>query len=220
MTSSLRARHGQTEGLASRRRSARLWLLDGEERGSVTTFALFALAALVASVLVGGLLRRIWTQHEQRTIDRKWQERERALDRRRPVAPRHEIRERRSRPAGMRDVAKAATVARVLYIVARYQPELFAFLRQDFAAEEAEREIEILMDRRQGPWWEGMQPREANRRDPRRNWGVRVDLREMGFALVRQQTRAPDLPSLASSGRDGAASGYDLTWDSQMRSAR
>jgi hypothetical protein len=73
-------------------------------------------------------------------------------------------------------------VARVLYIVARDQPELFAFLRDDFAAEEAEEVIEILMDRRQGA-----QPCEADRRDPRRKEGASVDLREMGFVFVRQQ---------------------------------
>jgi len=73
-------------------------------------------------------------------------------------------------------------VARVLYIVARDQPDLFAFLRRDFAAEEAEGVIEILMDRRQG-----VQPCETEGRDPRRNWSVSVDLREIGFTLVRQQ---------------------------------
>jgi hypothetical protein len=157
----------------------------------VIAFTLFALAALVASVLGGGLLTKIWKQHEQRTIDRKWQERERVLDRWRPVAPRREIRER---PAGARDVPKAETVARVLYIAARDQPELFAFLRQDFAAEEAEGVIEILMDRRQG-----VQPRAADGRDPRRNWGVSVDLHEIGFALVRQQAPLPQgtAPSLS-----------------------
>jgi hypothetical protein len=158
----------------------------------VTTFALFALAALVASVLIGDLLRKIWEQHEQRTIDKKWQERERLLDG--PVAPRHEIRERRSGPVGTRDIAKAETVARVLYIVARDQPELFAFLRQDFAAEEAEGVIEILMNRRQG-----VQPREADGRDPRRNRGVSVDLREMGFTLVRQQAPLPQGTAIAGS---------------------
>ena len=87
-------------------------------------------------------------------------------------------------------------MARVLYIVARDQPELLAFLRQDFAAEEAEEVLEILMDRRLGA-----QPCEADGRDPRRNGGVSVDLREMGFAFVRQQVRPPngDSGSLASS---------------------
>jgi hypothetical protein len=98
-------------------------------QGFVATGALLALAA---SLLIGGLLRLIWTHSEQRL-----------LDSRRPVATSREVPERSPRPAG--DVA-----ARVLYIVARDQPELFAFLRQDFAAEEAEGVIEILVDRRQG----------------------------------------------------------------------
>jgi hypothetical protein len=157
----------------------------------VTIFALFALAALAASVLIGGLLRQIWAQYEKRTIEKTWQERERLLDSRGPVAPSHEIFEWRPRPAGTRDVPQAETVARVLYIVARDQPELFAFLRQDFAAEEAEGAIEILMNRRQG--W---QPREADGRDPRRNWGVSVDLREMGFVLVRQQAPFLRVPAV------------------------
>jgi hypothetical protein len=155
-------------------------------QGSVTIFALFALAALAASVLAGGLLKRIWAQYEQRAIEKMWQERERLLDSRTPVAPSHEIFEWSPRPAGTRHVAQAEPVARVLYIVARDQPELFAFLRQDFAAEQAEGVIEILMNRRQG-----VQPREADGRDPRRNWGVSVDLREMGFGLVRQQGPRP-----------------------------
>ena len=150
--------------------------------GSVTIVALFALAALAVIVLIGGLLRHIWAKHEQRTIKKKWQERERLLDSQRPVAPSHEIFEWSPRPSGTRDVAQAETVARVLYIVARDQPELFAFLRQDFAAEEAEGVIEILMDRRQGA-----QPCEADRRDARRKEGARVDLREMGFVFARQQ---------------------------------
>ena len=154
--------------------------------GSVTIFALFALAA---SLLIGGLLRHLWAQDEQRTIEKRRQERERRLDSRAPGTPSHEIFE--SRPAGTRDVAQAETVARVLYIVARDQPELLAFLREDFAAEEAEEVIAILMDRRQGA-----QPCEADRRDPRRKEGASVDLREMGFVFVRQQ--APLLQRTAS----------------------
>ncbi len=83
---------------------------------------------------------------------------------------------------GTRTVAQAETLARLLYIVARDQPELFAFLRRDFAAEEAEGVIEILTDRRQG-----VQPCETEGRDPRRNWSVSVGLRAIGFTLVRQQ---------------------------------
>ena len=154
--------------------------------GSVTIVALFALAALAVIVLIGGLLRHIWAKHEQRTIKKKWQERERLLDSQRPVDPSHEIFEWSPRPSGTREVAQAEPVARVLYIVARDQPELFAFLRQDFAAEEAEGVIEILMNRRQGG-----QPCEADGRDPRRSWRVSVDLREIGFVFVRQQEPRP-----------------------------
>src|SRR5229473_3949565 len=79
-------------------------------------------------------------------------------------------------------VAQAETLARLLYIVARDQPELFAFLRRDFAAEEAEGVIEILTDRRQG-----VQPCETEGRDPRSNWSVSVGMRAIGFTLVRKQ---------------------------------
>jgi len=151
-------------------------------QGAVTIVALIALGALTATLLIGGLLRFIWAHSEQRTIERKWQERERLFDSRRSVAGSQEIFEWNPRPARTREVAQAEPAARVLYIVARDQPELFAFLRQDFATEEAEGVIEILMNRRQGA-----QPCEADGRDPRRNGSVNVDLREMGFTFVRQE---------------------------------
>jgi hypothetical protein len=144
-------------------------------------FALLVLAALVGSLFIGGLLRRIWAQYEQRAIETRWQERERLLDSGRSVVPWSKTREWRPRSASTRTVAQAETVARVLYIVARDQPDLFAFLRRDFAAEEAEGVIEILTDRRQG-----VQPCETEGRDPRRNWSVSVDLREIGFAFSRR----------------------------------
>lgn len=168
-------------------------------QGSVTIFALLALAALAVSGLIGGLLRHIWAQSEQRTIKKNWQERERLLESRRSAAPSHEVFEWRPRPASTRDVGQAKAVARVLYIVARDQPELFSFLRQDFAAEESDGVIEILMNRRQG-----VQPRDADGRDPLRNWDVSVGLREMGFVLVRQQAPRPRGPVdvLFPKGRD------------------
>ena len=77
--------------------------------------------------------------------------------------------------------------ARLLFILARDQRGLVRFLHKDFAAEEAEGLIEILMDRRQSPHWQGAQPREADgRRDPGRNRAVTTNLRETGCALVRQ----------------------------------
>lgn len=143
------------------------------------TYVLIALAVLVASIVIGGLLSRLWARLEQREVGKKWQERERLLDGRRAVAPRHAIHKRHSWPAGTRDVPTVDTAARVLYIVARDQPELFAFLRRDFAPEEVEGAIEILVDRRHG-----VQPGEVDGRDPLRSWAVSRDLREMGFALV------------------------------------
>ena len=124
----------------------------------------------------------LWERRAQRRLAAKWEERERSLDQEDPVAPSHDIFEWRPRPAGTRDVAQAETVARVLYIVARDQPELFTFLRQDFAPEEAEGVIEILVDRRQSS-----QRCEADGRDARRNGSVSVDLREIGFTFARQQ---------------------------------
>lgn len=150
---------------------------------SLILFVLAALAAFVASILIGNVLRQVWAWYEQQTIDEKWQQRERLLDSPRPGGPVPGIHEWRSRPAGTRDVPRAEPGARVLYIVARDQPELFTFLRRDFAAEQAEGVIEILMNRRQRA-----QPPEADGRDPRRNLDVDAGLRQVGFALVSQQT--------------------------------
>jgi hypothetical protein len=174
--------------------------------GSVTIVALFALAALAVIVLIGGLLRHIWAKHEQRAIDKKWQARERLLDNQRPGGPSDEIFEwsPRMRRSDTRHVVQTETPARVLYIVARDQPKLFAFLRRDFAAEEAEGVIEILMNRRHS-----VQPPEADGRDPRRNWSVNVALREIGFAFVRQQEPRPQ----------GSVRGYDLFPGVQPRSS-
>ncbi len=59
---------------------------------------LVALLALLAAVLLGGLLlARLWQQREERGIEKKWQERERLLDRRPPTAPRRDILRRRVR---------------------------------------------------------------------------------------------------------------------------
>jgi hypothetical protein len=163
----------------------------------VGTYALFALYGLAASVLIGVLFKQLWNQHNQRTIQEKWRERERLLDRPRTRPLAHEILAPRSRPAGTRDrdplrrpqIVNPETFARVLFIVARDQRELVGFLHKDFAAEEAEGVIEILMDRRQSPEWRGAQLREADgRRDSRRNWAISTSLRESGCALVRQPT--------------------------------
>lgn len=59
---------------------------------------LYALALLV-TILLGGGLARLWERRERRDAEKKWEERERLLDRRRPIANRREIlRRRRLRP--------------------------------------------------------------------------------------------------------------------------
>jgi hypothetical protein len=160
----------------------------------VDTYVLFGLYALVVSVLIGLLFKQLWGQHQLRTIQEKWGERERLLDRPRPRALRHEILEQR--------------FARVLFIVARDQRELVGFLHKDFAAEEAEGVIEILLDRRQSPQWPGAQPREADgRRDPHRNRAITTNLREIGCALVRQPAPLPETALSLTPFRDPVAFG-------------
>jgi hypothetical protein len=53
--------------------------------------------ALLASVLLGGLLARLWEQRERQDIEKKWLERERLLDRRSAAGSLHEVLRRRSR---------------------------------------------------------------------------------------------------------------------------
>lgn len=63
----------------------------------MSLYVLLALVALVGSLLLGGVLARLWTRHEQRAAKEKWKERERLLDRRKEAASRHEVLRRRSR---------------------------------------------------------------------------------------------------------------------------
>jgi hypothetical protein len=83
-------------------------------------------------------------------------------------------------------------MTRLLFIVARDEPGLLEFLRRDFAAEEAQGDIEILMDRRASPRRQAVPPGEAEGRDWNRNRAVGESLRELGCAFVPQQ---PSLPS-------------------------
>ncbi len=82
-------------------------------------------------------------------------------------------------------------MARLPFIVARDQPGLLEFLRRDFAAEEAQSDVEIFMDRRESPRRQVVQPREAEGRDWNRNWDVGESLRELGCAFVPQPPPRP-----------------------------
>lgn len=164
------------------------------------THVLFALYALAVCALIGLLFKRLWDKHDQRTIQGKWEERERLLDHQRTRAPRQEILEPRSQPAGTPgrvaqrrlQIVEPEPFARVLFIVARHQRELVEFLHRDFGAEEAEGLIEIRMDRRQSPTWQDAQPWEAEgRRDPHRNRAVATSLRDTGWAFARQPVPPP-----------------------------
>ena len=151
----------------------------------MAAYVLFALYALAASVLIGLVFKELWSQHDQRTFQEKWGERERLLDHPRTRAARHKIRERRSRPVGTRD----RDSQRRLQIVER---ELVEVLHKDFVAEEAEGLIEIRLDRRQSPTWQAAQAREPKRRrDPQRNRAVTSSLRKTGWAFVRQPVPPP-----------------------------
>jgi len=59
-------------------------------------YVLVVLAALLSLALIG-LMSWVWDQREQRHRERRWKERERLLDRRRPMVSRREILERRAR---------------------------------------------------------------------------------------------------------------------------
>ena len=61
------------------------------------TLLIVSLAGLVFVVCLG-IVGRLWRRQEQVRVARQWDERERVLDRRRPVAARAEIRQRRARP--------------------------------------------------------------------------------------------------------------------------
>ncbi len=63
----------------------------------MSLYLLLGLGAVVISLLVAGVLGRLWKRHEERAIEKKWQERERLLDRRASGASRHEVLRRRAR---------------------------------------------------------------------------------------------------------------------------
>ncbi len=83
-------------------------------------------------------------------------------------------------------------MARLLFIVARDQPGLLEFLRRDFAAEVAQGDVEIFIDRRDTRPRRVVQPRDKEGRDWNRNWDVSESLRDLGCAFVPQRSRPQD----------------------------
>ncbi len=61
------------------------------------TLFLIGLAVLVFAVCFT-IIGRLWQWHERARVARRWEERERLLDRRRPTAPLRDILQRRARP--------------------------------------------------------------------------------------------------------------------------
>ncbi len=77
---------------------------------------------------------------------------------------------------------------RCLFIVARDQPDLWHYLRRDFAATEG---VQVLLDRRRGEQRQRNQPHEGERRqtDRRRPLSVDNDLRYRSIVIVHHQDR-------------------------------
>jgi hypothetical protein len=61
-----------------------------EGEGPVRLYVVLALALLV-TILLGRLLARLWEHREQRDVEKKWEERDRLLDRRGAVASAPEL---------------------------------------------------------------------------------------------------------------------------------
>lgn len=79
----------------------------------------------------------------------------------------------------------------MIFVVARDQPVLFETLRREFASD---REIEVVMDRRQGERRQTAVPyaEERRRAERRVRNDVETQLRSLGWALVRSpRTQAP-----------------------------
>ena len=89
-----------------------------------------------------------------------------------------EIRSLKARPMGGK--------VRCLFIVARNQPDLWHYLRRDFAEDE---EIQVLLDRRRGDRRQRYQGQEPERRggNRRRQPSIDNDLRYRSFVVLHQQ---------------------------------
>ena len=76
-------------------------------------------------------------------------------------------------------------MVRYLLIVARNQPDLCHYLKNNFAGDE---KVEVILDRRRGDRRQGIQPHEVERRrgERRHQPGTEKDLNYRSFVIVRQ----------------------------------
>ena len=76
-------------------------------------------------------------------------------------------------------------MVRYLLIVARNQPDLWRYLKDNFAGDE---KVEVILDRRRGERRQRIQPHQPERRqtERRRQPGAKNDLRYGSLVIVRQ----------------------------------
>ena len=89
-----------------------------------------------------------------------------------------------------------AKMVRYLLIVARNQPDLCHYLKNNFAGDE---KVEVILDRRRGERRQRIQPHELERRrgERRRHPGIDKDLTYRSFVIVRLPQRInPDGTSI------------------------
>ena len=77
-------------------------------------------------------------------------------------------------------------MVRYLLIVARNQPDLWRYLKADFAGDE---KVEVILDRRRGERRQRVQPHESERRqgERRRQPSIDKDLTYRFLVIVRQE---------------------------------
>lgn len=77
-------------------------------------------------------------------------------------------------------------MVRLLFVVARDQPDLWHHLKRDFAQDE---EVQVILDRRRGERRQRVQSREPERRraERRRQPGTEKELRYRSFVIIHRQ---------------------------------